>query len=492
MEITLLNIYLVKFLKEFINFGKKIGITWISYVLVGLISILLLPILTKNYSIQEYGIWVQIIVTIGLIPFIATLGLSDSMIRFLAVLKDKNEIREEFYSIFFVAISFSFIVSLCLFFSSGMIAKYLFNGNINIAYLLPVIIFMASSYYLLLNYYRTFQQMRIYSFFLLLQSIILVILVAYFAFFGYTLFYIVMGLLISYIIMFIIMFSFIVLKIGFKFPKFKNIKKYLSFSLPNIPSNLSSWVVNSSDRYLISIILGSTFVGYYSPSYALGSILTMFSGPLNVLLFPVLSNYYDSNQNDKVKLTLNYSLKYFLALAIPTVFILSILSKEILIILTTSDIALNGYLITPFIALSFLFFGLCMIVSQIIILEKKTKIIGTIWIIAAFLNFILNLILIPLFGILGSAFFTLSSYSVALSLLFFYSRKYFKYNLNPIFIGKCIVASVLSSIIMILFYPTNIFECIIIILIVFLIYIIILTVLKGITKAEITFFKDLF
>ena len=71
-------------------------------------------------------------------------------------------------------------------------------------------------------------------------------------------------------------------------------------------------------------------------------------------------------------------------------------------ILTTPDIALNGYIITPLIALSTLIFGLYLILSQVILLYKKMKIIGISWIVAGVSNVILNLILIPYIGIISS------------------------------------------------------------------------------------------
>ena len=65
------------------------------------------------------------------------------------------------------------------------------------------------------------------------------------------------------------MIMFIITNIGFKIPKFENMMEFLSFGLPTIPANLSSWLVDSSDRYVIGILLGSAFVGYYSPGYTL-------------------------------------------------------------------------------------------------------------------------------------------------------------------------------------------------------------------------------
>lgn len=483
MDCEILNVY--------IDFVRKIGLVGITNFLIGLGSIIVLLIMTKNFTVQDYGIWVQVVAAVGLIPYIATLGLSDSMIRFLAVLKDKSKIKEEFYSIIFVAVAFSLIIILLLLLFSGSIANLLFNGNINVALVLPFIIFVAGLNILFINFFRTFQQMERYSIIMLLQSYVLIILLAYFAISGHSIFMAVIGLLITYIMIFLLAGILIISNLGFSIPKLRNVKEYLSFGLPNIPSNLSYWIVDSSDRYLISILLGTSFVGYYSPSYAIGNIITMFASPLYVLLFPVLSKYHDENDVLKVKTILKYTLKYYLVLSIPSFFVLSILSRQILEILTTSEIAMNGYLVTPFVALSTLFLGICIIISQIILLEKKTKLIGFIWVVAAILNFGLNLIVIPIFGILGAAFVTLASYFAALVLLLFYSRKYLKFDMDLIFISKSLLASILLSTILIVFYPVHILDTAILIVVYFSLYTVLLLILRGFDKNEIEFFKNL-
>ena len=86
----------------------------------------------------------------------------------------------------------------------------------------------------------------------------------------------------------------------------------MSFGLPTIPANLSNWVVNSSDRYVIGIFLDTAAVGYYSPGYTLGNIITMFISPLAFMLPAILAKYYDENNMKEVKTILKYSLKYFL------------------------------------------------------------------------------------------------------------------------------------------------------------------------------------
>ena len=220
---------------------------------------------------------------------------------------------------------------------------------------------------------------------------------------------VIFGFLITQIIIFLIMITVIIFDIGFKVPKFNSIKEYLDFSIPIIPNNLSTWIVESSDRYVITIFLGTTFVAYYAPGYTLGMAILFFFTPLSVFLFSLLPKYYENGEIEEVMLYINYSLKYFLLIAIPLFFILSLLSKPILIIITTPEIALNGYLVTPFIALSALLFGTYGIIMNLVILEKKTKIIGGIWTIAAIIS-LLNILFVPIFGILAAAAVTLLSF----------------------------------------------------------------------------------
>lgn len=112
--------------------------------------------------------------------------------------------------------------------------------------------------------------MKKYSSFLLIQTCLNIALVVRFVSSGHGIAGAAMGILVSRFLVFLIMVSLIVSEIGIKIPKFTNLRDYIVFGLPTIPGNLSRWVVNSSDRYVIGILLGTAFVGYYSPGYTLG------------------------------------------------------------------------------------------------------------------------------------------------------------------------------------------------------------------------------
>ena len=472
-------------------FTQRIGLIGITNLLVGLSGIILLPILTKTLPIEEYGIWAQISVTIGLIPLVVMLGLPYTMVRFLAATKKREEIQEGFYSIAFIVVVTSAITSFLLFLFSKPIAASLFDNNFTIVRILSLIVFIECLNGLLLNFFRTVQQIKRYSIFFFVQTWLNVVLVAYFVLSGYGIFGAVIGLFISSLLVFLIMAFLIISEIGIKIPKFSHIREYLVFGLPTVPGNLSSWVVRSSDRYVIGIFLGTAFVGYYSPGYMLGNIINIFLAPLSFMLPAVLSKYYDENNMKEVKTVLRYSLKYFLAMAIPSAFGLSLLSKPLLMILSTPEIASQGYIITPFVALSAVLFGIYTAFHQIIVLVKKTTIIGTIWIIAAILNFGLNIIVVPYIGILGAAITTLLAFAFALILTSFYSFRYFKFDIELGFTLKSIFASIVMSLVIIQWNPIGTLNVIIVIGFCAIIYTIVLFVLKAFTIEEIRFLKEI-
>lgn len=478
-------------LNEYKLFVHRIGLIGITNLLLSLSSLIFLPVMTKSFSTADYGIWVQINTTISLVVSASNLGLPYTMIRFLSAEKDKRIIQERFFSLFGVLLISTTIISIMLLIFSNNISAYLFNDNNSIALLLIPLTFFSCLNSLLINYFRTFKQMKRYSILSLVQTYLAVSIVSYLAYMRFNIYITSVGLLISYLIIFIIMFYFIIKEIGFKIPKFKNIREYLSFGIPTIPSNLSYWILDSSDRYVIGILLGTLFVGYYSPGYTLGYIIMMILSPFSTLLPAILPKYYEEKNEKKMHVYLDYSLKFFLLVSIPSVFGLSMLSKPILLILTTPEIALNGYLITPFVALSFLFYGFHGIISNVLILEKKTKIFGLVWITAAILNLGLNILFVEYLEIIGAALSTLIAYFIAALITFQYSNKSFKFDFDLKFILKSITASLIISMLIFIINPQGVILIILTILICSAVYFLLLIILDGIKEEEIKIFKNI-
>lgn len=478
-------------MSEYKLFVQRIGLVGVTNILISLSSIILLPILTKNLTIEDYGVWSLFNVTVNFIPLFVNLGLPYTMVRFLAAKRDKKAIQEGFYSISLVLLIIGLITSVVLFLFSNQIAKVLFDGNEIVSIVLAVSVLMSILFTSFLSFFRTFQQMKMYSLLSLVQSYATVLIVSYFVMSGYEIAGAVFGYFVVLFIISLIAALFIFHQIGFMFPKFKNMREYLSFGIPTVPGNLSSWMVDLSDRYVIGILLGTAFVGYYSPGYTLGTLLTMFGAPFAIILPALLSSYYDQNKLDEVGKHLRYSVKYFLLISIPAVFGLSILSAPLLNIMTTHAIAQSGYLITPFVAVGALMLGIQGIISQVLALEKKTKIIGSRWMAAAVLNLGLNIIFVPRFGIIAAAIATLVAYVFTFVTTLHYSQKYIKIDFDIKFISKSLFASILMTVVIVFINPVSLIGILITIGVGSVVYIVLLFILGGINRDELEFFKQI-
>jgi O-antigen/teichoic acid export membrane protein len=469
---------------------KRIGLTGLASVVVALSPVLLLPILTKILTIQEYGIWSLILVTASFVPMVVLLGLPNSMVRFLAPVKNKDEIREGYYSIALVVLGVGFVSSLFLLAFEHWIAADLLSNNRTVALLLPLITFVAAYNFVPQTYFRTFQQAKRYSLVAFLQAASYVILVGAFVVVGLGLAGAVFGYLINLLLIALLSTYYVLRDIGVIVPRFTELKAYLKYGLPLVPSSVSSWALGVSDRYIITFFLSVAWVGYYSPGYQLGWIISLLATPLTILVPTALYEYYDTDRITEVKTIIKYSVKYFLAVAVPAAFVLSLLSKPILLALTTPAIATNGYLITPFTAISGVLFGVWSIIAIVLTFEKRTAIIGTIWVLGAALNIGLNLVLVPYFGIIAAALTTLVGYGFILGVTAIYSIRRMTLDVDFGFILKSIFASIVISSFVLVWHASGFLSICAAIVICAVVYTAILFVLKGFTASEIRFFSD--
>ena len=473
------------------RFIQRIGLVGLTNILISLSSLIFIPIITKSFTTAEYGMWAQVNTTIALVPNIANLGLPYTMVRFLSAEKDKEKIKDSFYPMIILTFISTIIICLLFLIFGNTIANALFNGSMQVLYITTAISFFACMNLMLISFFRTFKQMKRYSLFLVLQSYIGVFVSIYLTYAGHNIETVVLGLLTGYVAVFIMMAFLIVKYLGIGIGKWSNLKEQLAFALPTIPSNVSSWVVDSSDKYVIGILIGSVAVGCYSPGYALGSILLMFLSPFAVLLPAVLPEHYEKGDIREVDKYLSYSMKYYLLLTVPAAVGMSVLSKPLLYIITTPEIALGGYMVTPFVCLGAIFMGMYGITNNIMILEKNTMILGKLWIVVAISNIVLNLLLVPYLNILGAAIATLICYILAFAVTAIASKKTMRLPFNMKELLKIVVAASLMGIAVYLMHPIGIINVLISIIAGVIIYFAVIFILKAVTFKEIAIFKDL-
>jgi O-antigen/teichoic acid export membrane protein len=474
------------------KFAKDVAVIATATFLTSLGTLIFLVLFTKTSGAYAYGIWEQVNVTVDLGIAFGGLSLPYALTRFLAAKKDKQEIQEEFYSVFCVVFLATLAVSFLLIIFANSTAAAFFGGAISIVRITGVIILVWSLDWACLSLFRAFRQMKRYSIFIVADIYGQIGLITYLLLSGHGILSVVLSILAIRAMLFFIIFFIMKSQIGIKRPHFSRIREYLNFSLPTIPASISLWVVASSDRYVIGYFLGAASVGIYSAGYRLGSIILMVGMILNFVLPPTVSKLYDEGKLDEVKTHLSYSLKYFLALAIPFIFGAALVGEQVMRIFSTPEIASQGYFIVPLVALAALLYGSQIVIAHSLILVKKTKIFGAIWTISALLNLLLNILLVPYMGILGAAIATVVAYSLALALITYYSCKEFRFNIEWSFILKSIVASIIMSLVIWRVNPERGLDVIFVIIGGIIMYAVLLLLMKGFKREESRFFRELF
>jgi len=474
------------------KFTKDTILAGIANVALALRWLILLPILSKGLGTGGYGIWSQIQVTIPVLVLFATMQLSFAMTRFLAGESDKDKITKGFLSILILTSLTSILFSILVFVLAQPFATAVFGGAEAAPFikLAAFLVLLTTIDEVVIHYFVAFRQMGKYSIFIIGQVAGEIALVAYLVFSGFGLYGAIAALLIIRAFLFIIGFLVVSPQINFSVPSLSVIKPYLAFSLPLLPAGLCWWILNLSDRYIIGYFLGAEAVGIYSAAYVLGTVVGLFYTPLATVLFPAITHLYENNKIQEVKTHLKYSLKFYLMLAIPATFGLSILARPLLATLTTADF-IAGFWIVPIIALATVFMGCGSIIMIVPLLLKRTKVIGLIDGAGAVINVVMNIILVPLIGILGAAGSTLAVFMLRLISYSIISFKQLSFDIDPKFIAKALVSSLVMSAVVWILSPTGAVNILISIVAGTIIYFTALLLLRGFTRQEYSFLKDI-
>lgn len=216
------------------------------------------------------------------------------------------------------------------------------------------------------------------------------------------------------------------------------LKDMTLFGLPIVPSNLAGWVMNFADRYFLQFISTENELGLYSMGYRLAmAISPLLITPFSLAWGPF---FWAVSKERNARQVYSVTLTYFLLLGLFLVLAISVLSKEILVIMAKPQYQ-PAHKIMPMVALSYLFLGCFSIVSVGINLERKTAYVALITGVAAVVNVGLCYALIPRYGMTGAALATLVSFAVLPAGSYFISRRYYQVDYEWGRIAKLVTAA---------------------------------------------------
>ena len=225
------------------------------------------------------------------------------------------------------------------------------------------------------------------------------------------------------------------------------LRNALRYALPLLPAGLSIWMLDRGDRLVIGSYLGPKAVGIYSANYAIAGLLMLLQTPLQMTLLPKISALWKSNRDSALRY-ISTSNKLFLTLAIPFVIGLPFVAGKFLARIANEEIGSGGPWLTFLIAAGVLLWGVSVMQTQIFYGAQRTLAIGIVTVSAAVLNLILNVVLVPWWGILGSAFSTLFCYLLSCLIFCRLSRDTARMNFYWLHIAKCLAAALLMAVVL--------------------------------------------
>ena len=181
------------------------------------------------------------------------------------------------------------------------------------------------------------------------------------------------------------------------------IRTMLRFCIPMIPTSIMWWIINVSDSFMISGMIGFDSSGIYKAASRFPSMISIFSGIFSQAWN--MSAITESNSRTIAKFYTNVfdifqSTVYVIAGA------LFVLIKPLIHIFSDSEFY-EAYLVTPFIIMSVVYTCFSTFMGSVYVASRQTVRSLVTAAIGAGLNIVLNLIMIHFWGIIGA---TLASF----------------------------------------------------------------------------------
>lgn len=183
-------------------------------------------------------------------------------------------------------------------------------------------------------------------------------------------------------------------------------KELVAYSFPLVPNGVSWWVINVSDRTIISIAIGVAANGIYAVANKYAAIFSSIFGIFSMSWTESASVHINDKDRDNFfSETINASIRLFGSLGL-----LLIVFIPLLFPFLVSSAFNEAYLYIPILVIAALFNAIVGLYSAIYIAKKLTKQVAATSLVAAAVNISLTLIFIPFIGLYAAAAATALAY----------------------------------------------------------------------------------
>jgi O-antigen/teichoic acid export membrane protein len=201
------------------------------------------------------------------------------------------------------------------------------------------------------------------------------------------------------------------------------VKDYLQTGLPLMPTGLFAWMLLAADRFVLGYFHGPDAVGIYSLAYKFPMIFDLFFVTTVARVYSprILNMYRVKGYVEADKQNGHYLIIYLVLAGLAAVFTVAVL--YFLYPFLVGVEFLESFQYIPFLLGAELFLGARNFSTYLLLYEGRTKGILVTYMVAAIVNILLNIGLIPSLAVMGAVISTVSSYALLFILNFIYKRQ---------------------------------------------------------------------
>lgn len=230
-----------------------------------------------------------------------------------------------------------------------------------------------------------------------------------------------------------------------RYVKFQGIRRrtavdMLKYSIPLIPNMLFWWITNSSDKFVVGYLIDNSASGLINVAYKIPMMINL-----------VATFFLDAWQMSAVteekgrekffsKVFRSYSSVVFLAAS--GIILCSPLIMQFFVVFSKDPQYDLAWKYVPFLVLGTAFSCLVTFLGSVYTVEKKSVLSMITMAVGAGVNLLLNILLVPIWGVQGAAFATFVSYGLVFILRAVNTRRYIDMGLNT---GKILFNTVLLA-----------------------------------------------
>ena len=239
-------------------------------------------------------------------------------------------------------------------------------------------------------------------------------------------------------------------KIDFKLIDHKLLKEMYKYSIPLIPNGISWWVVNVSDRSIISFILGAGANGLYAISNKFPTIISSLTGIFNLSWSESAALHINSSDRDEFFSDIfNTIMKLFTSMGIG---MLACMPFAFPILIDSKYNEAYNYI--PFLVLGTVFNVAICLYSQIYLAKKLSKQVAFTAVLGAIINIVINILFVKRIGLYAAALSTAISYFIMMVYRHIDLKKYVNIQIEKGLILKTIF---MFCFVLIFYYLRNIY-----------------------------------